>query len=142
MVVKIRKLAYRVKAMRTIRVVMVLSCGVSMEVDALNWKDDTDVQDSESKINPLRCPDSNHFFGEPRPRCILPVSCGCPFIGEGCCRTSSLDHAMDVMRFGFRWRQSLDCTGLSTLYHRPSDWHHIASSGEWRFICVTVMRLP
>ena len=48
--------------MRTIRVVMVLSRGVSMEVDALNWKDDTDVQDSESKINPLRCPDSNHFY--------------------------------------------------------------------------------
>ena len=34
-----------------------------MEVDALNWKDDTDVQDSESKINPLRCPDSKTFFG-------------------------------------------------------------------------------
>ena len=60
---KIRKLAYRAKAMRTIRVVMVLSRGVSMEVDALNWKDDTDVQDSESKINPLCCLESNNFFG-------------------------------------------------------------------------------
>ena len=49
--------------MRAIRVVMVLFCRFSMEVEALNWKDDTDVEDSEAEINLLRCPDANHFFG-------------------------------------------------------------------------------
>ena len=49
--------------MRAIRVIMVLSCRFSMEVEALNWKDDTDVEDSEAEINPLRCPASNTFFG-------------------------------------------------------------------------------
>ena len=49
--------------MRAIRVVMVLVCRFSMQVEALNWKDDTDVEDSEAEINPLRCPDSNTFFG-------------------------------------------------------------------------------
>ena len=49
--------------MRAIQVVMVLVCRFSMEVEALNWKDDTDVEDSEAEINPLRCPDSNAFFG-------------------------------------------------------------------------------
>ena len=49
--------------MRAIRVVMVLVCRFSMEVEALNWKDDTDVEDSEAEINPLRCPDSKTFFG-------------------------------------------------------------------------------